>query len=189
MLKIKELPYFLTLLFSLLGVSVKYLSDKIQSSSFIEYELKYCDTDSLKYYDCIIENVSADKTYRSLFFSIYIKDTINGSFTNAFIIPYPPVFQANFIVNGEQLGKAYANFIVTELIPGSKYKLRIGYTGEITPQFIFKAEQSGKNNPPYYFKESSIITKIAKNEFGIIFSFIFLWFILIVIYMYKIKIK
>jgi hypothetical protein len=112
---------------------------------------------------------------------------VNGQFTNAFVIPYPPFFQANLQIEKYQKGKNFANFVIAELIPGSKYKLRVKYSGEITPEFIFKAEQSGHPNPPFYFKESSLITLIAKNEFGIIFGIILFWTILIILYMYNLK--
>lgn len=48
---------------------MKYLSDKVLSSSFIEYRLIQSNENSQTYYDCIIQNVSDDKTY-SLIFSL-----------------------------------------------------------------------------------------------------------------------
>lgn len=186
-MKIKELPYFLTLLFSLLGVSVKYLSDKVLSSSFIEYRLIQSNENSQTYYDCIIQNVSDDKTYKNLFFNIFIKDTTEGKFTKAWIFPYPPYFQSDRLVKGQAIGRAYANFVITDLIPNSKFKLRVAYQGKINPQLVFRAEQSGNGNPPYNLKEYSALTWIAKNEFQIIFGLIAFWSILIILYLFKLK--
>lgn len=166
---------------------MKYLSDKVLSASFIEYRLMESQENSRTYYDCIIENVSEKETYKNLFFNIFIEDTTEGKFTRAWIVPYPPYFQSDRFVEGQNIGKTYANFVITDLIPNSKFKLRVAYEGKIKPQFIFKSEQSGNDNPPYNFREYSVFTWIAKNEFQIIFGLIALWSTLIVLYLYKLK--
>jgi hypothetical protein len=186
-MRIKELPYFLTLLFSLLGISVKYLSDKILSATFVEYRLIDNHENSRNYYDCIIQNVSEDKAFKNLFFNIFIEDTTEGKFVKAWIESYPPFFQSDRFVQGQNIGMSYANFVITDLIPNSKFKLRVAYEGKIKPQFIFKAEQSGNGNPPYNFKEHSFFTWIAKNEFQIIFGLIAFWSISIILYLLKLK--
>lgn len=178
MLTLKEAPYFLTLLFSLLGLTVKYLSHTILTDSFIEYDTEFSSQHDQKYYDCVLSNVSNKRSYSNLEFKISIGDTSGGHFINAYMKPSAPIY-LNDIKSTDQAGN-YANFTIRKMIPNSRYTLRVRYVGEVEPIFAFDPE---KTTESINLKESSMITWIAKNEFEILFFLIAFWSALIITYL------
>lgn len=196
MLKFKELPYLFTILFAVLGYTVKELSEEMLETTFIEYEFDKGQTKRGKFVSYSIYNISRKDSYKNLAFTLkrHRDDTL-GSFILGVMNAKKPVFeQSETILNLKDafaIGESYAHFKIPHLIPGSTYELKVYYNGKFNyrPELLFHIRNMLKINseydfskPPVYLKKAGISTWLAKNKIGIYILLILLWIILIIIY-------
>lgn len=196
MLKLNELPYLFTLLFVVLGYTVKELSSEILENTFIEYSYDTGKSDKGTYVAYHIHNVSHKDSYKDLAFTIKrSKADTTTIFHYGIMEAMKPVFEQSETIlskaNPFEMGDSYAHFKIPHLIPGSTYELRVycSILGSHTPELLFHINNMLSTNanydfskPPIYLQEASIATSLAKNKVRVYGILIFLWTILIFIY-------
>lgn len=179
-IKIKKFPYLVTILFLSIGWGLTHIVDRILQSPIIEYKLtvKECSKD-WKILSYLITNISRDKSFQGLKFSLVLEDSKKGRFLSI-IGPklYPPIWESK---SGEKphLEPEYVEFDVKELQPNSKVGVEIKLSGDYYPDLRFSSE-----NQTIILLKANCETFLVKNEFYIILGLIGFWFVLIVFYLY-----
>ncbi|MEQ9288492.1 MAG: hypothetical protein RIG77_16350 [Cyclobacteriaceae bacterium] len=193
MLTFKELPYLFTILFAVLGYTVKEFSSEILATTFIEYEYASGQDSHGRFVSYYITNTSKKDSYKDLAFTIRAGGDI--TFKKGVRVSKRPTFhQFGSVLDVEdhqQFGVDYANFEINHLIPGSTYELRVYYEGKLpkTPDLLFhvdrmieKKENYDFSKPPVYLREAGLATYSAKNKIEIYLFLIIIWTLLIIIY-------
>ncbi len=185
----KEFPFFLTLLFGLLGYQISEISKNILESPSMEYSFevtnKTIKNDTIfKNYECIITNISSETSFKNITidFQINKKDSLKIFEPN--IIPIEP---ASIYTNKkDSVDQRLLEFKISVIQPGDRYKLT----------FKGIAKSNGGNlNPHLYLTSDSTVRTIKKSlktfmiKYYIAINTILLliWIFLIVLYLFKLK--
>jgi hypothetical protein len=191
----KEVPYLLTILFVVLGYTIKTFSDRLYDYSFVEYQYITTKTDDLgNYFAYRITNATPDKVYDSLKFSIIISEHDSLQFNSGKIVPSPPLFiQRDLNIsrkNEREMGNRYANFMLRFLIPGASYTIKIYYEGIMShsPELLFRMSEMADakldfSDPVIVLKKANWLTWLGKNQFTVLMILVVIWISTILIYL------
>lgn len=188
----REVPFILTILFGVLGFTLRTFSDRLSSYSFVEYSYSSGTDDRGTFIGYEILNATNDKVYKNLLFSILAVESDSLNFRSGKIIAQPPLNVDNIDLdrsNSDILGDDYANFSLEYLMPQTKYFVKIYYEGRLSnaPGLLFKVSEMAKanvdlTNPVIVLKSANIFTWLARRQFEVLTALILLWTISIVVY-------
>lgn len=89
LIKLDKIPYLLTVLFLLLGWSVSHIADRLLSAPIVEYHYDEAIKGDVKTVEYTINNISYDKLYKNLRFSIL--STPDTCIDKVEVFPVPPM--------------------------------------------------------------------------------------------------
>ena len=198
--KAKEIPFFLTLLFGILGYTVNMIADQIINSDIIEYKFSnqnYQKENALRF---IISNLSTSKTYQNLNFSMIRSKQDTIQFKEGYLVPKEPFSESFTRLNPDNKRAFFSdnvNFKINNLLPGATFHLIVTYKNgssfqrpllNININDPASDHFNTKTESPYIL-ESNWQTSLAKNNLLILVALVVLWSVLIISYLKFISIS
>jgi hypothetical protein len=167
----KDAPYLLTILFAMLGWTFTHGIDRLLSAPTLEYE---CKTDTVGV-ACALENLSQDKVFRNLHFTIQVP---RGSIANP---------QADWLqpCTGDRddpqpsIANGGASYHFGTLHPGCGVKVLLETKGQGPSELRVTASAEAAVK----MVQKSVLTRLVRSEFPILFGAVVGWSLLIVIYL------
>ncbi len=188
----KEVPYFLTVLIALLGYTIQTASSEIMSRDMIEYSYSNKEYKGEKAVRFFISNLSNDKHYRNLKFSV-LANSNDMEFKMGILLAKEPFSQSGTRIDERNLKDFFpnaVNFKIDNLLPGAKLQLIVLYKGKLGDNrpvlnlLNDPADSTGFSVEPDapLLSESNLETYIAKNNLSIMLLLVLVWIVLIVFY-------
>jgi hypothetical protein len=178
LIKITNIPFFITILFAVGGWIVTHLSDRILSSPVIEYsenETLYCGGITKVYYE--ISNISHDTAFESFEIQILCKE---GKFYKAEKIFHQPLICDQEIIKHPNFNELHIP--VPKLHPGAKLGIEIFHNGKKLQLYY-----SNKSSQSILLKQKGVETFIIKYEIILLCTLFVVWIFTIFIYLYIIS--
>jgi len=171
--KLDKIPYLLTVLFLLLGWSVSHIADRLLSAPIVEYSYKesiHGDIDNVEY---TINNISYDKLYKKIIFSILPSAGTNINIDTVEVKPVPPMV----LENEPQFTNDCINIEIPEFHPGTSIKILFELPKGSKHNLHFSSD-----NTAIKLVKSCLMTLVVKHELTILLAMVALWLILIITY-------
>lgn len=195
----KEFPYLFTILIALIGWTINHISNRILDSKLIYYSSRiYLDDyndyisefkdSTFKVMELSIKNLTTDKLYKDLFFTIKLPDSSeNGEIKALIMKPTPPLLYKGYYE--EKVFGRMTSVKIEGLHPQTSVKLLVYFKGEYEPKIFLEYNKISKRNidDPILFLKSGIRTKILENETTIFITLLIIWIILIGFYLFKLR--
>lgn len=181
-LRAKELPYILTILFALVGWTFSQISGILTKYSTIEYRFE--DHKEHHYFSYRLTNLSRDKSFKDLNIHVELDTTDYDlcELDSGQILAISPAPRDGFRKNNDKV-KNHINFTLKRMYPQTEYILVAYYTRhgnekEVMPFFSY----TNDDNETLILKKASVFTFLVKNELWV-YTGLFI-FLLILIFLY-----
>jgi len=185
-----EFPYFLTLLFGLIGYHFSEISKSILITPSIEYNrtitVGTAKNDSVKKtYEYIIRNITEDRNFQNLTINFANDDRRNSlRIFEPKIVAVEPA--SNQFTSKDSVDRRIIEFKISRFQPGDEYKLLFKSISKVKDEQKLPALYLTSDGAVRIL-ETSIKTWLVKNYIFVNSILLLVWFILIIIYLYKLK--
>ena len=195
-LRYKKLPYLLTILFGLFAYQINHLVHYYADAPTLMYEYKVLDevqtdTGMIQYIDIEIKNLTNDKVFKKLDFTIRYRSNVDTIYQelHAFFTPKLRTVSPSQILGTEQVsiernfpyrwGKII-RYDIPVLHPQTQYILAIKTLNDPIPREMPKLYVSAEN--PILLKEKGCTTWVVEHQVEINFGLLGIWTLLILLY-------
>lgn len=179
-LRIRELPYIIAILFTMLGWTFSEISAILTKHPTIEYQFSnHINKKGQMYFSYTLTNLTRDKAFSGLLFQLEL-DTADYAYCqldSGKIIAKSPAPRDGYQRINDKL-KNHINFSLKRFYPQTQYKLIVYYSmmntkdSEVRPFFSYTNDNSSEL---VILKEASIFTYLVKHDLWVyLILFIFL---------------
>jgi hypothetical protein len=169
----EKIPYFLTILFAILGWNLTHLVNRLEASPVIEYSYKY----NINSHDILytVRNISINTNFKDISFYIILDDKKPGRCDGepSFYI-YPPLHLGSPGLKPKCVDGLYSCFHMNDFQPKSKVQLLLKTNAESSSTLRITCDD------PVYLIESSVQTFLLNNEQSLLLALIIVWCVCIV---------
>ena len=178
-LRLESLPYFLTMLLVLVGWSFSRVVDAVYESPTLEYNVQEKEwTGDTMLMQIVLRNISRDRLFKDAVVKVSYPDGKDGNLEFLSLIAVPPA--ARDSIDHANDDPDFIDYKLPQIQPGSTYRLLLAYAGD-EPDITFSSPEAVR------FKEASLETALVRYELTVNLSLIFLWLVIILIYVWRVK--
>lgn len=185
MFNLKEAPFLLIVLLSLITWTVNKLVSITIEHPIIEYNQSNGIEGDVRYVDYKISNLTPNKIFTDIKFTVCIPTKSKGLILlKPKIIPYAP----NTIdVTDWDTSGICNEFIFLQLYPKSEFTLRSYYKGELDSRTFTFTFNVTEPDEPFYMLARNPRTFIVRYQTRIYICLLVVWFIVLTIYLINLK--
>jgi hypothetical protein len=169
-LRVKEIPFVLTLMIGLFSWTIVHLVDRISESSIIIWDVEHDDDNT--YHIFKFENISSNQLYGQFSIEVYLDGDV--SFLSHDLRQPPNINLTN--QEPQATSKTY-KVSIEKFYPGNSFEISVSVSKPTEPKILFNPPDAGVR-----IERPSISSFLIKNESAILITSLVCWTLMIVGY-------